>query len=88
MLPLHLPRIAFCEIFLLVSGTTYALREMLKLIRLEAAFPLFGTQMYHKLGDQWATTILALLTAVMAPFPYIFFLYGERIRVNSRFAVA
>ncbi|KAF4210927.1 hypothetical protein CNMCM5878_003425 [Aspergillus fumigatiaffinis] len=53
-----------------------------------AAFPLFGTQMYHKLGDQWATTVLAFLTVVMAPFPYIFFVYGERIRAHSRFAVA
>ncbi|CAG8234010.1 unnamed protein product [Penicillium salamii] len=32
-------------------------------------FPLFGTQMYHRLGYHWATTLLALLTLVMAPFP-------------------
>ncbi|KAI2829577.1 hypothetical protein CBS147482_7959 [Aspergillus niger] len=51
-----------------------------------AAFPLFGVAMYHKLGDQWATSLLAFLSLSMAPFPYIFFRYGKRIRSRSRFA--
>ncbi|KAL8673654.1 MAG: hypothetical protein Q9168_001909 [Polycauliona sp. 1 TL-2023] len=51
-----------------------------------AAFPLFGVQMYDRLGFQWATTVLACLTVVMAPFPYIFFRYGRRIRGGSKFA--
>jgi len=53
-----------------------------------AAFPMFGVQMYNKLGYQWATSLLAFLTLVMAPFPYIFFRYGKRIRGTSRFASA
>ncbi|KAG4410754.1 hypothetical protein IFR04_016109 [Cadophora malorum] len=53
-----------------------------------AAFPLFGVQMYHTLGDQWATSLLAFLTVAMAPFPYLFFVYGKRIRGTSRFATA
>jgi hypothetical protein len=85
MLPMHLLQIPLHEIFLVVSGPTYVLRE-LKLMHLEAAFPLFGTKMYHKLGDQWATTFLAFLTVAMAPFPYIFFIYGKKIRVYSNFA--
>ncbi|KAH7019262.1 major facilitator superfamily domain-containing protein [Ilyonectria destructans] len=51
-----------------------------------AAFPLFGTQMYGKLGYQWASSLLAFLTLAMMPFPYIFFRYGKRIRATSRFA--
>ncbi|PYH89981.1 MFS general substrate transporter [Aspergillus ellipticus CBS 707.79] len=51
-----------------------------------AAFPLFGVAMYHRLGDQWATSLLAFLGLAMAPFPYIFFRYGKRIRKKSRFA--
>lgn len=50
-------------------------------------FPLFSTQMYYRLSDQWATTILVFLTAVMALFLYIFFVYRERLRVNSYFVV-
>lgn len=53
---------------------------------LSAVFPLFGVQMYNKLGYQWATSILAFLTVAMMPFPYLFFKYGKRIRVRSRFA--
>lgn len=51
-----------------------------------AAFPLFGVQMYHTLGDQWATSLLAFLTVAMMPFPIIFFIYGKKIRGKSRFA--
>lgn len=51
-----------------------------------AAFPLFGTQMYGKLGYQWASSLLAFLTLAMMPFPYLFFRYGKRIRATSRFA--
>ncbi|KAJ2901384.1 Efflux pump atB [Zalerion maritima] len=45
-----------------------------------AIFPLFGEQMYKRLGYQWATSVLGFLTLVMMPFPYIFFRYGKKIR--------
>lgn len=54
--------------------------------RTAAAFPLFGTQMYNKLGYQWASSLLAFLTLAMMPFPYIFFRYGKKIRAKSRYA--
>ncbi|KAJ5169286.1 uncharacterized protein N7500_002069 [Penicillium coprophilum] len=49
-------------------------------------FPLFGIQMYNNLGYHWATSLLAFLTLVMTPFPYLFFRYGSWIRSKSRFA--
>ncbi|KAJ5724933.1 hypothetical protein N7493_006661 [Penicillium malachiteum] len=49
-------------------------------------FPLFGIQMYNNLGYHWATSLLAFLTLAMLPFPYLFFRYGSRIRIKSRFA--
>ncbi|KAB8078611.1 efflux pump antibiotic resistance protein [Aspergillus leporis] len=39
-------------------------------------FPLFGTQMYNRLGLNWASCLLA----------YIFYTYGTQIRKKSRFA--
>jgi MFS family permease len=51
-----------------------------------AVFPLFGLQLFNKLGFQWASSLLAFLTLVMAPFPYIFFIYGRRLRQKSRFS--
>ena len=53
-----------------------------------AAFPLFGVQMYNKLNYHWATTLLAFLTLVMAPFPYVFFIYGKRLRQKSKYGSA
>lgn len=50
------------------------------------AFPLFGLQMYRKLGFEWASSLLAFLTIAMMPFPYLFFKYGKRIRGDSKFA--
>ncbi|BCS19662.1 MFS transporter [Aspergillus puulaauensis] len=52
-----------------------------------AAFPLFGNQMYEKLGYQWASSLLAFLTVAMMPFPWLFFRYGKALRKRSRFAV-
>lgn len=51
-----------------------------------AGFPLFSTILYQRLGYQWASTLLAFLTILMAPFPVIFFIYGKRLRGKSRFA--
>ncbi|KAI0121463.1 putative bicyclomycin resistance protein [Hypoxylon sp. NC0597] len=51
-----------------------------------AAFPLFGIQMYEKLGYQWGSSLLAFLTLAMMPFPYLFFRYGKQIRKKSRYA--
>jgi len=53
---------------------------------LSSAFPLFGTQMYHALGIQWASSLVAFLTVAMIPFPFLFFKYGKALRSRSRFA--
>ncbi|KAH3680817.1 hypothetical protein WICMUC_000168 [Wickerhamomyces mucosus] len=46
-------------------------------------FPLFGLQMYEKLGANWGSCLLALLTVVMIPFPFIFYKIGEKLRSKS-----
>ena len=59
----------------------------MKLLIFVAAFPLFGNQMYERLGYQWASSLLAFLTVAMMPFPWMFFRYGKALRKRSRFAV-
>ncbi len=49
-------------------------------------FPLFGPSMYSRLGNTWASAILALLTLIMLPAPFVFFKYGPLIRSHSRYA--
>ncbi|KAJ4139513.1 hypothetical protein NW765_003415 [Fusarium oxysporum] len=58
---------------------------MLSRYSLSFAFPMFALQMFEKLGAGWATTLLAGFTFLMAPIPWCFFVYGERIRASSRY---
>jgi multidrug resistance protein len=51
-----------------------------------AAFPLFTSQMYHNLGIHWASSIPAFLALACLPFPLLFYMYGERIRMRCKFA--
>ncbi|KAL2432885.1 Efflux pump FUB11 [Exophiala dermatitidis] len=50
------------------------------------AFPLFTTQMYSSLGDQWASSIPAFLALGCLPFPFLFHKYGRRIRTKCKYA--
>ena len=47
---------------------------------------LFTRQMFNKMGNQWALTFLAFLALVMAPIPFIFYIYGPKIRARATFA--
>lgn len=50
-----------------------------------AGFPLFATAMYHTLGTDWATSLLAFLCVALIPVPICFFVYGKRLRALSSF---
>uniref|UniRef100_A0A060TD96 ARAD1D46156p n=1 Tax=Blastobotrys adeninivorans TaxID=409370 RepID=A0A060TD96_BLAAD len=47
-----------------------------------AAFPLFITQMYHRLGDQWASWLLAFISLGMVAIPFGFYRYGGVLRAK------
>lgn len=51
-----------------------------------AAVVLFTEQMYHRLGDQWASTLLAFISLACCAIPFMFWFFGARIRQRSRFA--
>lgn len=51
-----------------------------------AAVPLFTIQMYHRLGDQWATSLMAFISLACCLIPYLFYFYGARIRAFSKYA--
>ncbi|KAK9312381.1 major facilitator superfamily domain-containing protein [Lipomyces starkeyi] len=46
-----------------------------------AAFPLFTTQMYDRLGLQWASWLLAFISLVMVVIPFSFYRFGGRLRM-------
>ncbi|RPB04360.1 MFS multidrug transporter [Choiromyces venosus 120613-1] len=51
-----------------------------------AATVLFTEAMYHRFGDQWATSLLAFLALACCAIPFLFYVFGERIRRRARFA--
>jgi len=38
------------------------------------------------MGAQWASSVIGIVAALLAPIPFIFLKYGARIRERSRFA--
>ncbi|KAK6894181.1 Major facilitator superfamily multidrug transporter NAG4, partial [Candida tropicalis] len=51
-----------------------------------ACVPLFTIQMYHRLGYEWATSLMAFISLACCAIPYLFFIYGARIRSFSKYA--
>ncbi|CAI5757501.1 unnamed protein product [Candida verbasci] len=48
--------------------------------------PLFTIQMYHRLGYEWASSLMAFISLACCAIPYAFFFYGARVRKFSRYA--
>lgn len=51
-----------------------------------AAVVLFTEQMYARLGDQWASSLLAFISLACCAIPFLFWKFGARIRARSKFA--
>ncbi|KIW62303.1 hypothetical protein PV04_10488 [Phialophora macrospora] len=51
-----------------------------------AAAPLFTSQMFHSLGVGGGGSLIGGVACLLAPIPFVFYKYGEAIRVRSRFA--
>lgn len=64
------------------SGALTAVRSLIG-----ALVPLFGRSMYQALKLGWGNSLLGFLALAMCPLPWLFLLYGERIRTNPRFQV-
>ncbi|TGO31465.1 hypothetical protein BHYA_0715g00010 [Botrytis hyacinthi] len=47
-------------------------------------FPLFITYMYNHLGIGWASSLLAFLSIILIPIPWILYRWGPRIRAASK----
>lgn len=51
-----------------------------------AGVVLFTNQMYHKLGYQWASSLLAFIGLACCGIPFLFWKYGATIRQRSKYA--
>jgi hypothetical protein len=50
-----------------------------------AGFPLFTPQMYVRMGTPWASSTLGFVGLTMAPVPWLFYLFGPKIRAKSKY---
>ncbi|KAI5463694.1 major facilitator superfamily domain-containing protein [Mariannaea sp. PMI_226] len=51
-----------------------------------AGVVLFTEQMYDRLNDQWASTLLAFISLACCLIPFLFWNFGARIRARSKYA--
>ncbi|MCH0629814.1 MFS transporter [Kocuria palustris] len=51
-----------------------------------ACVPLFTIQMYHTLTPEWASTLMAFISLACCAIPYLFYIFGARIRKFSKYA--
>ncbi|OAP63296.1 hypothetical protein AYL99_02523 [Fonsecaea erecta] len=51
-----------------------------------AAFPLIVTPMYHNIGVPWGTSIFGFFAVALIPVPFVFFVFGKRIRAKSKWS--
>lgn len=47
---------------------------------------LFATQMFHNLGVDWAGSLLGFLAVAFMPIPFLFYIFGPRLRKMSSYA--
>ncbi|KAJ6151121.1 major facilitator superfamily domain-containing protein [Penicillium chermesinum] len=46
-------------------------------------FPLFTSAMFHNLGVPWAASLLGFISVALIPIPYLFYIFGRRIRARG-----
>ncbi|KIY03520.1 uncharacterized protein Z520_00211 [Fonsecaea multimorphosa CBS 102226] len=51
-----------------------------------AAFPLVVTPLYHNVGVPWGTSIFGFFAVALIPVPFVFFVFGKRIRAKSKWS--
>ncbi|KIK64990.1 hypothetical protein GYMLUDRAFT_160423 [Collybiopsis luxurians FD-317 M1] len=73
------------DTYLMLAASALASNTMIR-SGVGSVFPLFTVQMYHKLGTNWASTLVGLICLVLSPMPFLFYKYGARIRQNSKYA--
>lgn len=47
-----------------------------------------GIPFYRNMGVHWTLTILGGISALLVPVPYLFYIYGHKIRKHSKYAVS
>lgn len=66
------------DAYLIVAASAIAANTILRSF-FGAGFPLFATQMFDKLGIDWAGSLLGFLAVAFMPIPFLFYMFGEKV---------
>ncbi|EGV60935.1 hypothetical protein PSN45_001262 [Yamadazyma tenuis] len=75
------------DAYRLYAASAMATNSLVRSI-MGGVFPLFGKQMYKKMGIHWASTFLALIGCLLIPVAFLFAKHGPRLRQQSKYAWA
>ncbi|KAJ4485995.1 MFS general substrate transporter [Lentinula aciculospora] len=75
------------DTYLMMAASALAANTVVRSL-FGAGFPLFASQMYDKLGPQWASSLLGFISLAMVPIPFVFLRFGAALREKSKYAVA
>ncbi|OKL55930.1 hypothetical protein UA08_08914 [Talaromyces atroroseus] len=67
------------DTYLMQAASALAANMLLRSV-LAGAFPLFADTMLTNLGIGWACSVLGFIAAGMIPIPFLFYIFGKRIR--------
>ena len=71
------------DAFTLYAASAVAANTVLRSI-VGGVLPLAGLSMYEKLGFGWGNSLIAFISLVMIPIPFVFYRFGERIRKSTK----
>ncbi|PWY67301.1 MFS multidrug transporter [Aspergillus eucalypticola CBS 122712] len=75
------------DTFQKVSASAVAANTFLRSL-FAGCFPLFANIMFHRLGVDWAASVLGFVAVALIPIPYLFYIFGKRIRARGKWSRA
>ncbi|OJJ63428.1 hypothetical protein ASPSYDRAFT_25504 [Aspergillus sydowii CBS 593.65] len=75
------------DTFQSVAASAVAANTFLRSV-FAGCFPLFATAMFRNLGVPWASSVLGFLAIALIPIPYLFYIFGPRIRARGKWSRA
>ncbi|KAL4997131.1 major facilitator superfamily domain-containing protein [Aspergillus recurvatus] len=75
------------DTFQTVAASAVAANTFLRSV-FAGCFPLFATAMFRNLGVPWASSVLGFVAIALIPIPYLFYVFGPRIRARGKWSRA
>lgn len=75
------------DTFQKVAASAVAANTFLRSV-FAGCFPLFATIMFRRLGVDWASSVLGFVAVALIPIPYLFYIFGKRIRARGKWSRA